>query len=95
MKITKEEILHVADLARIEVDDLFLGKLSEQIADILDYVKTLESADTEGVVATSHDISMKNVFREDEVCESLPEDRALANAPESEMGCFVVPKSIG
>jgi aspartyl-tRNA(Asn)/glutamyl-tRNA(Gln) amidotransferase subunit C len=94
MKITREEVLHVAELARLEVDKEQLDKFAEQIGTILAYVDTLKSVDTEGVTLTSHAISMTNAFREDEERGSLDRDSALANAPEKEDGSFIVPKVI-
>lgn len=95
MKITKEEVLHVAKLARLDMDDAAVEKMSEQIGTILDYMDTLNRVDTEGVNPTSHAISLNNAFREDEATGSLDRDAALANAPEREDGCFVVPRIVG
>ena len=94
MKITKEEILHVANLARLEMDDGAIEQFSDQIGQILEYVETLDQVDTEGVAPTSHAISLTNAFREDVPTPSLPNEDALANAPEGEDGLFVVPKVI-
>ena len=95
MKITKEEVLHVAKLARLDMDDAAVEKMSEQIGTILAYMDTLNRVDTEGVNPTSHAISLNNAFREDEATGSLDRDAALANAPEREDGCFVVPRIVG
>lgn len=95
MKITKEEVLHVAKLARLEMDDTAVEKFSEQIGTILSYMDTLNRVDTQGVNPTSHAISLNNAFREDEETGSLDRDAALANAPEREDGCFVVPRIVG
>lgn len=95
MKITKEEVLHVAKLARLDMDDAAVEKFSEQIGTILSYMDTLNQVDTEGVNPTSHAISLNNAFREDEAAGSLDRDAALANAPEQEDGCFVVPRIVG
>ena len=95
MKITKEEIVHVANLALLDLDEESIGKFAEQIDNILEYVDILNRVDTEGVVPTSHAIFMTNAFREDKVKEHLERNKALANAPEKEDGNFVVPKVIG
>ena len=95
MKISKEEILHVADLARLDLDEAAVDKFSEQIGEILEYVETLNQVDTEGVASTSHVIFLTNAFREDAEKEHLHRDAALANAPVSEDGQFVVPKIVG
>ncbi|MCG6973029.1 MAG: Asp-tRNA(Asn)/Glu-tRNA(Gln) amidotransferase subunit GatC [Desulfobacterales bacterium] len=95
MKISKEEVIYVADLARLEVDDQLVDKLAEQLGTILEYMETLESVDTKGVRPTSHAISMTNAFREDEEAQIFNRDSALANAPDKEDGNFIVPKVVG
>jgi aspartyl-tRNA(Asn)/glutamyl-tRNA(Gln) amidotransferase subunit C len=94
MKITKEEVLYVARLARLELDEASIDRFSAQIATILDYVDTLKKLDTTGVQPTSHAIFLANAFREDEPDEHLDRELALANAPEKENGAFLVPKVI-
>ena len=94
MKISKDEVEHVARLARLDLDEAAIEKFAGQIGDILDYVDALNRVDTAGVVPTSHAISLTNAFREDEVRDHLPREQALANAPEQEDGTFVVPKVI-
>ena len=95
MKITKEEIVHVANLARLDLDEESIGKFAGQIDNILEYVDMLNRVETKGVAPTSHAISLTNAFREDKVKEHLDRNKALANAPEKEDGNFVVPKVIG
>jgi len=95
MKITKEEILHVAHLARLELDDAAIDKFADQIGTVLEYVDQLKTVDTEGVKPTSHAISLTNAFREDELREHLQTEKVLANAPQQVDGSFVVPKVIG
>jgi aspartyl-tRNA(Asn)/glutamyl-tRNA(Gln) amidotransferase subunit C len=93
MKITKEEVLHVAHLARLDIADADVDRFADQIGTILDYVDTFNQVDTTGVAATSHAITLTNAFREDEEQGHL-DPRALANAPEKDDGAFVVPKVI-
>jgi aspartyl-tRNA(Asn)/glutamyl-tRNA(Gln) amidotransferase subunit C len=95
MKITKDQVLYVADLARLDLDDASIDKFAGQIGTILDYVDKLKEVDTEGIRPTSHAISLTNAFREDEPNEHLERDQALANAPEIEDGSFIVPKVVG
>ena len=95
MKITKEEVLHVAKLARLNMDEASVDKFAGQISTILEYMDTLNQVDTEGVKATSHAISLTNAFREDEATGHLDREAALANAPEKEDGSFIVPKVVG
>ena len=94
MKISKDEVLKVSALARLDLDDAAIEPFAEQISTILDYVDTLKNVDTEGVPGTSHAISLTNAFREDEPQEHLERDRALGNAPEKEDGTFTVPRVI-
>lgn len=95
MKITAEQVMHVARLARLEIDAHSVDKLAQQVATILDYVDTLGKVDTEGVPATAHAIDLTNAFREDEPHALLPLEQALANAPAKAEAGFVVPKVIG
>ena len=95
MKITKEEVLYVANLARLDVDDKDVERLAGQIGEILAYVDTLEEVDTEGVLPTTHATPLLNALREDAVHEHPGAEKAVANAPESEEGMFVVPKVVG
>ncbi len=95
MKISKKEIINVAKLARLELDDALVDKLTGQVGNILEYIDTLSELDTEGVQPTTHAISLTNAFREDVEKEHPGTEKALANAPEKEDGCFVVPKIVG
>jgi len=95
MKITKDEVLYVADLARLDLDEEAIEKFAGQIGDILDYVDKLNEVDTDGIKPTSHAISLTNAFRDDEQQDHLDREQVLANAPEKEEGSFVVPKVVG
>ncbi len=95
MAITKEDIIHVANLARLEVDEKDIETFAGQLGEVLEYVNTLNRVDTEGVPPTSHAISLTNAFREDVETEHLDRDKALGNAPEKEDGSFLVPKVVG
>lgn len=94
MKISKEEVLHVAQLARLEIDPAAMDKMADQVGTILDYINSLNQVNTEGVPPTSHAIDLTNAFREDEPGTHLDADTSLANAPEAEAGAFIVPKVI-
>jgi aspartyl-tRNA(Asn)/glutamyl-tRNA(Gln) amidotransferase subunit C len=94
MKITKEEVLHVAHLARLDIDEADIDRFAGQIGTILDYVDQLKQVDTDDVAATSHAIAMTNAFREDAEQDHLDREDALANAPEKDEGGFMVPKVI-
>jgi aspartyl-tRNA(Asn)/glutamyl-tRNA(Gln) amidotransferase subunit C len=95
MKISREEVIYVADLARLDVDKKLIDKFAEQLGTILEYMETLESVDTKGVRPTSHAISMTNAFREDDEEQPFSRDSALANAPDKGDGNFIVPKVVG
>ena len=94
MKITRDEVIHVAHLARLDMDPGSVDKFAGQVGKILEYVDTLNRLDTADIAPTAHAISLTNAFREDRETESLPNDAATANAPDPEDGCFLVPKII-
>ena len=94
MKITKQEVLHVAHLARLNMDESMVDRFSNQLGKILEYVETLNELDTAGVAPTSHAIDMSNAFREDALASSMDRPSAMGNAPEEDAGSFIVPKVI-
>lgn len=94
MDISKEAVLHVAQLARLDIDPAAMEKMAGQVATILDYIDSLKQVDTDGVPPTSHAIALTNAFREDALGDHLGADRSLANAPEADEGAFIVPKVI-
>ena len=94
MKITKEEVLYVANLARLDLDEASIDKFAGQIGNILEYIELLNQVDTQDVKPTSHAIELTNAFRDDEEKEHLDRDQVLANAPQKENGSFIVPKVI-
>jgi aspartyl-tRNA(Asn)/glutamyl-tRNA(Gln) amidotransferase subunit C len=94
MKITKQEVLHVAHLARLNMDESMVDRFSHQLGKILEYVETLNELDTAGVAPTSHAIDMSNAFREDALFASIDRSSAMGNAPEEDAGSFIVPKVI-
>jgi aspartyl-tRNA(Asn)/glutamyl-tRNA(Gln) amidotransferase subunit C len=94
MKITKQEVEHVAKLGRLELTGDEKERLTDQLSNILTYIEKLNQLDTTGVEPTSHVLDIHNVMREDTPRESLPQERALANAPEKAAGHYKVPKII-
>jgi aspartyl-tRNA(Asn)/glutamyl-tRNA(Gln) amidotransferase subunit C len=94
MEITREQVEHVAKLARLAVSEEEKLLFGRQLSSILTYVETLNRVDTTQVEPTSHVIPVQNVLREDEVKPSLSRDEALANTPDQDAGCFRVPKII-
>ncbi|HEX9019914.1 MAG TPA: Asp-tRNA(Asn)/Glu-tRNA(Gln) amidotransferase subunit GatC [Nitrospirota bacterium] len=94
MKISQQEVEHVARLARLELSEQEKEELTDQLSNILTYVEKLNELDTKGVEPTAHVLDINNVMREDVAGESLPQERALANAPEKAAGHYKVPKII-
>ena len=94
MKITKQEVEHVARLARLELTEQEKENLIDQLSNILTYVEQLNTLDTKGVEPTSHVLNINNVMRDDIPDESLPQERALSNAPDKAAGHYRVPKII-
>ena len=92
MKITREEVAHVAQLARLNLGDDQMQRLTGQLNDILQSMEKLNQLDTSGVPSTNHALDLTGAMRDDEVRPSLERDRALANAPESNDESFVVPR---
>jgi aspartyl-tRNA(Asn)/glutamyl-tRNA(Gln) amidotransferase subunit C len=94
MEITKQEVEKVAKLARLELTEVEKTAFTKQLSQILTHMESLNQYDTAGVEPTATVLGQVNVFRVDEVQPSLPVEKALANAPESAEGFFVVPKII-
>jgi aspartyl-tRNA(Asn)/glutamyl-tRNA(Gln) amidotransferase subunit C len=94
MEISGREVEHVARLARLDLSDMEKEQLTAQLSGILTYVEKLNELDTAGVEPTSHVLDINNVMREDAPAESLPQELALANAPEKSAGHYKVPKII-
>ena len=94
MKITPQEVSHVAKLARLQMSQQEIEAMAKQLDNILTYVAKLNELDTESIVPMTHAISIVNAFREDEVKPSLGREKTLANAPRQNGESFVVPKVI-
>lgn len=93
-KISREEVRHVATLARLELTESEELRMTEQMNDILSYMDKLNELNTSGISATTHAIQLENVFRPDQVTSSFEREGALANAPQSDGVNFIVPKVI-
>ena len=91
MAITREQVLHVARLARLDLDDGEVERLTGELGAILDAVSKVAELDLENVPPTSHPLDLVNVWAEDEPRPSLPVEEALANAPDRDNGFFRVP----
>jgi aspartyl-tRNA(Asn)/glutamyl-tRNA(Gln) amidotransferase subunit C len=93
-RISREDVLHVARLARLELSETEVVRMRSELSDILAYIDKLRSVDTAGVPPTSHAVPLTNVMREDEPRPSLPLADMLANAPEAAGDFFRVPRII-
>ncbi|NIP30294.1 MAG: Asp-tRNA(Asn)/Glu-tRNA(Gln) amidotransferase subunit GatC [Candidatus Dadabacteria bacterium] len=94
MKISKKEVENTAELARLEFEDDELQIFTDQLGNILEYIKNLNELDTEDIEPTSHAIEINIPLREDVVNQWINVEEALQNAPEREDDFFVVPKVI-
>ena len=94
MQITPDLIKYLEKLARITLSEDEEKKVGNELQDILTYIDMLNELDTDGVEAISHCFPVTNIMREDEVQPSMSADEIVANAPESQDGCFVVPKTV-
>ncbi|OPL11342.1 MAG: glutamyl-tRNA amidotransferase [delta proteobacterium MLS_D] len=94
MKITEDQVAHVAHLARLNIDEKEREVFTKQLDDILLYIDMLNSVDTTDVAPMTHAMEGTETFREDVVRSSLPVDAALANAPDDDGASFKVPKVI-
>lgn len=94
MQITPDLIKYLEKLARITLSEDEEKKVGNELQDILTYIDMLNELDTDGVEAMSHCFPVTNVMREDEGAPSMSPDEIVANAPESQDGYFVVPKTV-
>jgi len=90
MKLSREEVLHIALLARLGLTEAEVDKLSEQLSDILENFEALQQVDTTDVPPTAQSIPLQNVTKDDKVADSLPPSQILANAPRKEGEYFRV-----
>jgi aspartyl-tRNA(Asn)/glutamyl-tRNA(Gln) amidotransferase subunit C len=94
MRLTPEQVDHVALLARLRLSEEQRALFTAQLNSILEYFEQLQAVDTTDVPAMSHVVPMSNVLREDEPGASLSPHEALENAPDENRGCFRVPRVI-
>ncbi|MBW7888836.1 MAG: Asp-tRNA(Asn)/Glu-tRNA(Gln) amidotransferase subunit GatC [Bacteroidetes bacterium] len=95
MAITKNDVEHIAKLAKLEFSDEEKEKFTHQFNDILKYIEQLNTVDTSNVEPLTQVIELHNAFRADEVKPSTPTSEALKNAPDKTDEYFKVPKVIG
>jgi aspartyl-tRNA(Asn)/glutamyl-tRNA(Gln) amidotransferase subunit C len=92
--ISREDVEHVARLARLALSEAEAERMREQLSSILAYIDTLRALDTTGVEPTSHAVPLVNVMRDDETRPGLAQDVALAGAPDRSEAFFRVPRII-
>ena len=91
VEITRDDVLHVARLARLEIPEEEIERVRSELGAILEEVGKVGELDLEGIEPTSHPLDVVNVWAEDVVRASLPREEALANAPDPADGSFRVP----
>jgi aspartyl-tRNA(Asn)/glutamyl-tRNA(Gln) amidotransferase subunit C len=89
--IDRDQVLHVAKLARLELSDDEVDQMASELSGILEHVDRISELDLEGVEPTSHVVELENVLRADEPAPSLEREAALLNAPDPADGAFRVP----
>ena len=94
MKVSKDEVLHIADLADLNIKDNEVDEYAKNLQDILNFVEVLNKVNTDNVEESIRTIDNVNVFRKDEVKEFDDKESLLQNAPDKEDGMFKIPKVI-
>jgi aspartyl-tRNA(Asn)/glutamyl-tRNA(Gln) amidotransferase subunit C len=90
MKLSYEQVRHIAWLARLGLSEEEVDKFSLQLSNILENFEILKQVDTTNVPPATHTIPLQNVLRKDDVAESYPQAEILSNAPKQEENCFKV-----
>ncbi len=94
MSVSKEDVKHIANLARLELNEEELEKYTKDLGNIVEFANTLSKIDVTGVEPTNHILNIKNVFRKDQLKDSYDREEILMNAPEKQAGCVSVPKVV-
>jgi aspartyl-tRNA(Asn)/glutamyl-tRNA(Gln) amidotransferase subunit C len=89
--IDREQVLHVARLARLRLSEDEVGRMSSELSSVLDHIEKISELDLEGVEPTSHVVEIENVLRSDEPRDSWPRERILEGAPDATPAGFRVP----
>lgn len=90
MALSRDEVLHIAQLARVGLSDEDVARFQEQLSEILDHFGELQRLNTDDVLPTAYPLPLESVMRPDEVLAPLPREEVLANAPLVEEGSFRV-----
>lgn len=91
MRLSRDEVEHIAELARLTLSEEERALYQEQLSAILAYFERLQELDTEAIAPTASALPLQSVMREDEPGPTLPREDILANAPAAAEGCFQVP----
>lgn len=91
MKLSREQVEHIAQLGRLALTEEEASLYQEQLSAILEYFERLQELDTEAIPPTASALPLRSVMREDEPGPPSPREDILANAPAAEEGCFEVP----
>ena len=94
MALSREDVRHVAELARLDFSDEEEARMAEEMSRILEYVEKLDELDTSGVPPMSHVLDVTNVYREDDIESRIDREQALEAAPDAEQGHFLVPRVV-
>jgi aspartyl-tRNA(Asn)/glutamyl-tRNA(Gln) amidotransferase subunit C len=89
--IDRDQVLHVARLARLRLDEDEVPRMASELSRVLDHIEKISELDLDGVPPTSHVVELENVLRADEVRESWPRDEILDGAPDAARSSFRVP----
>ena len=89
--LSEADVLKVASLSRLKLSESEVNTLRKQVGSVLTYIAMLDELDTDSIEPMAHAIEISNVFREDELRESLPREKALSNAPQTDGNYFLVP----
>ncbi len=95
MGLSREDVIKVAQLARLELSEAEIAALTSQLGDVLAYIEQLSKLDTEGVEPMAHAVEMVNVLAEDVIEESFDREQILSNAPSRDDTCYRVPPVLG
>jgi aspartyl-tRNA(Asn)/glutamyl-tRNA(Gln) amidotransferase subunit C len=95
MSLSRADVEKVALLARLRLTESELATMTDQLAQIVGYVDQLAEVNTDGVEPMAHAIDLSNVFKDDRVAPSLPQNEALANAPHHDDRGYLVPAVLG
>lgn len=84
MALTRDQVLHIAELAKLKLDDADVDRMTQQLSAILDHAARLNELDTDAISPTASVVPLQNILRDDTVAPSMSRDDALANAPDKD-----------